>query len=91
MNETKSPRPLGLSLCAMLGVLLASAALSGCLEPSAEATKPTDAQALVDAMVYVKAKNGLCFGIATTSRMSTNVSIAYSNVAVVVPCGAVGL
>jgi hypothetical protein len=65
MNKTNLPRPLVLRLSAGLGLMLA---LTGCLEPSAEVTKPNEAQALADALVYVKAKNGLCFGVGTTSR-----------------------
>ena len=52
-------------------VAVAMAALSGCLEPSAEKTAPADAQMLADSLVYVKAKNGLCFGVGTTSRVDT--------------------
>jgi hypothetical protein len=54
-------------------------------------TKPTEAQALVDALVYVKAKNGLCFGVGTTSRMDTGARLSYTNQVVHVPCAAVGL
>ena len=72
-------------------ILLAAAAMSGCLEPSAETTKPTDAQTLAEALVYVKAKNGLCFGVGTTSRMDTGARLSYTNQLVHVPCAAVGL
>jgi hypothetical protein len=67
--------------------------LSACdvLNPSAEKTEPVDAQALVDALVYVKAKNGLCFGVGTTSRISTGGSATYSNHVVNVLCEDVGL
>lgn len=86
MNRTC--RPLVLRLSAMLGITLT---LTGCLEPSAEATKPQDAQTLADALVYVKAKNGLCFGVGTTSRMDTGARLSYTNQVVHVPCAAVGL
>jgi hypothetical protein len=59
--------------------------MTGCLEPSAKVTKLDDAQTLANALVYVKAKNGLCFGVGTTSRMSTNATLVYSN------CAAVGI
>lgn len=72
-------------------LLLLCLALTGCLEPSVKETKPDDAQTLVDSMVYVRAKNGLCFGVGTTSRMSTNGTLAYANQVVTVPCEAVGL
>lgn len=71
--------------------LACAAMLSGCLEPEAAKTSLKDAQALVDAMTFVKSKHGLCFGIGTVSRMSTNGSLAMNNVAVVVDCKAVGL
>ena len=86
MNRTF--RPLVLRLSAMLGLMLA---LTGCLEPSAEVTKPDEAQALADALVYVKAKNGLCFGVGTTSRMDTGAKLSYTNQVVNVPCAVVGL
>jgi hypothetical protein len=86
MNRTC--RPLVLRLSAMLGV---TAALTGCLEPSTEVTKPTEAQALADSLVYVKAKNGLCFGVGTTSRMDSGAKLSYTNQVVHVPCAAVGL
>jgi hypothetical protein len=71
--------------------MVCTAPLSGCLEPTAEKTSVTDAQALVDAMTFVKSKHGLCFGIGTVSRISTNGTSAMSNVAVSVDCKAVGL
>ena len=71
--------------------LAAALAMTGCLEPSAETTKPADAQTLADALVYVKAKNGLCFGVGTTSRMDTGARLSYTNQMVHVPCAAVGL
>lgn len=45
-------------------------ALIGC-SPSVEKTEPNEAQALADSFVYVKAKNGLCFGVSTTSRIDS--------------------
>ena len=71
-------------------VAMAAAALSGCLEPSAEKTAPADAQMLADALVYVKAKNGLCFGVGTTLRVDTGAKLSYTNQVVHVPCAMVG-
>jgi len=71
--------------------LAACLALTGCLEPSPEETTPKSAKELVDAMVYVKAKNGLCFGVATTTRWSTNGTAAAANIVVEVACEKVGL
>lgn len=71
--------------------LACAAMLSGCLEPGAEKTSEKEAQALVDAMTFVKSKHGICFGIGTISRMSTSGTLAMNNVAVVVDCKTVGL
>lgn len=79
---------LVLRLSAMLCITVA---LTGCMGPRTTVTKPTEAQALADALVYVKAYNGLCFGVGTTSRMDTGTRISYTNHVVHVPCAAVGL
>lgn len=73
-----------------IAVLLASSTLllAGCFEPEPEETKPEDAQALVDSMVFVKSKQGLCFGVSTTSRFNTGGVASYSNQVVWVPCDA---
>ena len=89
MQKTHLPTPR--RLIAMLTIVVATFALTGCLQPSAEKTETVDAQALVDSLTYVKAKNGLCFGVATTSRMSTNISYSESNLLVVVECNKAGL
>jgi len=60
--------------------------LAACFEPEVEVTKPQDAKALVESLVYVKANNGLCFGVTTTSRISTNATMALNNLIVHVPC-----
>lgn len=65
-------------------------ALVGCLEPSPEVTEIGDAQELVDNLTYVKAKNGICFAVGTTSRISTNGTVAYSNQLTTVPCDQAG-
>ena len=66
--------------------------LSGCLEPEAEKTDRKEAQKLADSLEYVKSnKTGICFGVGTTSRLSTNGTVAYNNVMVVVDCKSVGL
>ena len=88
MTTEQSTPPAVVLSTALLCITLA---LSGCLEPSAEVTKPDEAQALADSLVYVKAKNGLCFGVGTTSRMDTGVKLSYTNQVVYVPCMAVGL
>ena len=75
----------------VIAAILLALPLSACLAPEVEETKPTDAQSLVDGLVYVKAKNGLCFGVGTTSRVSTGGTVAMSNVLVQVDCNSVTL
>ncbi len=64
--------------------------LTGCLEPEAEKTSGKSAQELVDSMTYVKAKNGLCFGVGTVSKWSTNGTASMNVFAVSVDCGKIG-
>lgn len=88
----KDCRSLKTRLAALLGLVLTAVVLSGCpFNPSAEETSVQDAQALADSITYVKAKNGLCFGVTTTSKFSTSGSISMSNQMVHVPCEAVVL
>jgi hypothetical protein len=61
------------------------------MTPQPEVTKPEEAQALVDSMVYVKNKRGLCFGITTVSRMSTSGSVAVNQSVVEIDCKKVDL
>lgn len=63
--------------------------LAACSKPTT--TDIADAKALVDSMTYVKAKNGLCFGVATYERLSTSISLANHLVITSVDCKAVGL
>lgn len=73
------------------GASLLTAGLGGCT-PDPKATKPQDAQAIVDMMTYVKAKNGICYGVATVERMSfPDARLAVNQMMVVVDCGRVGL
>ena len=77
---------------AIVAMLAAAVLMAGCLEPEAEVTKPKDAQTLIDSLTFVKHKgNGLCFGVATTSRMSTNATVAMSVMLTQVDCSKVGL
>lgn len=68
----------------LLSIIFLAAALAACA-PQVEKTEVKDAQALVDSFLYVKAKNGLCFGITTTSRISSNIIVAENNHVVLVP------
>lgn len=72
-------------------ILAATAMLTGCFEPVPEKTTPESAQELVDSMVFVKSKRGLCFGVGTISRMSSSGGFAMGNVVVPVDCKTVGL
>lgn len=72
------------------GASLLTAGLGGCT-PTPTVTKPTDAQALVEALTFVKAKNGLCYGVATVERFSSSGSLAVNQSVVPVDCGRVGL
>lgn len=65
--------------------------LAGCLTPDPVKTKPEDAKSLVNSIEYVKAKNGLCFGVSSVRRMSTNGAMAENQMLVVVDCEKVGL
>jgi hypothetical protein len=69
-------------------IVIAAFVLSACA-PSVEKTEEKDAQALVDSFTYVRAKSGLCFGIGTTSRLSSSGSVAYAVVVVPVDCKSV--
>lgn len=76
----------------LMGTLaVAAVLLGGCLTPEPKETKAEDAQKLVDSMRYVKAKNGLCFGVATVDRISTNGTLAMNQMIVQVDCARVGL
>lgn len=78
----------------LLATSLAVAALfTACSEwfaPSVEPTSVKDAQDLADSLVFVKAKNGLCYGVTTTSRLATNFHAAEAVLMVNVPCDKVG-
>jgi len=65
--------------------------LTGCLEPEAVATKPADAQALVDHVVYVKDKRGICYAVTSVQRMSTSGSLAENVMFASVDCEKAGL
>ena len=64
--------------------------LVGCSAPTAEPTSPVNAQEMVDSLVYVQAKNGLCFGVGTASRLSSK-GVSYNINMVSVDCAKVQL
>jgi hypothetical protein len=66
------------------------ALLFGCT-PQPKETNSDDAQTLVNAMTYVKAKNGVCFGVVTVDRVSSNAIIATNQMIVPVECSKIGL
>ncbi len=85
-THRNSPMPksitIALALCALL---------SGCLEPTPTKTETKDAQALVDAMTFVRHRSGLCFGVTTVEKVSTGGHLSMSVAMVQVDCAAVGL
>ena len=68
--------------------LILLALLVGCT-PSVEKTETHDAVALVNSLVFVKAKNGLCYGVTSTSRISSNMTVAINQMIVSVDCAKV--
>ena len=74
----------------LIGLSLFTAGLCGCT-PTPQNTHTADAQAVVDAMTYVKSKVGICYGVATVSRVSTTGSWAVNQMIVSVNCQSVGL
>jgi hypothetical protein len=64
--------------------------LTGCLEPEAVETKPEDAQSLVDHIVYVKDKRGICYAVASVLRMA-NAGLAENVMFASVDCEKAGL
>lgn len=81
---------LNIKFKALIGLSLLTVGLGGCT-PTPEKTSAEDAQSLVDAMTYVKAKNGLCFGVATVSRISSGGNSAINQMIVPANCDKVGL
>ena len=71
-------------------VIVVTFSLTGCLGPTPEKTSVKEAQELADSLMFVKSNKGICFGVGTVSRMSTNATVAMNNVMVTVDCKAVG-
>lgn len=69
-----------------LFALLLLASLVAC-DGDGSPASPKDAQSIANSMTYVKAKNGLCFGV--VQSMNSDISSSYS--VVNVPCDAAGL
>lgn len=65
--------------------------LTGCLDNSATNTDPAMAKDLVNSMVYVKAQNGLCFGVASFDKIDTGAKASTTQVVVSVDCNKIGL
>lgn len=76
----------------LITIMFITITLSACrVEPTAEVVDKTDAVNLVESLSYVKAKNGLCFGVGLTSRISPGGTMSYTNQLVNVPCEQIGL
>ncbi len=73
-----------------IGAIGFAIALSACT-PTPEVTEVVDAKNVVDALTYVKAKNGLCFGVATVLRMNSGGHFAQNQMIVSVDCAKAGL
>lgn len=65
--------------------------LTGCLEPEPVVTKPEDAQSLVDHIVYVKDRRGICYAVASVQRISTGGHVAENVMMSEVDCQKAGL
>lgn len=74
----------------LVGMMMLMAFMVGC-KPTVSETITDDAQSYVDEMKYLKAKNGLCFGVVTVYRIGTNGAAAQNSMITHVPCDAVGL
>ena len=70
--------------------MCATVSLSGCnwFDNEALQTSPKLAQDIVDTMTYVRAKNGLCFGVSTISRLDTGGKQAENQVVTWIDCKA---
>jgi len=78
----------------MLIAALIALTLSGCegaFTPEPVVTKSSDASKLVESIIYVKAKNGICFGVTGVGKLSTGGHYNESQMVVVVDCGKVNL
>lgn len=64
--------------------------ISACT-PRVNKTNTEDALNLVEGLTYTKAKNELCFGVCTVSRLSSGVHKAINQIITYVPCKEVGL
>jgi hypothetical protein len=72
-----------------LAIAACAFALVSCT-PAPVPTKPSDAQQVIDSLVYAKASNGLCFGVATVSRIDARLTVAEHVLIVPVDCSKVG-
>lgn len=65
--------------------------LVGCKLTSPTETDRKSVQEVADSLHYVKARNGLCFGVTLMERISTSGAYTENFLIVNVPCQAVGL
>ena len=75
---------------AMTWMMFVMVFMPGC-KPTVSETRIDDAQSYIDGLEYLKAKNGLCFGVVTVYRIGTNGAAAQNSMITHVPCDAVGL
>jgi hypothetical protein len=74
----------------LLMLCISLVTLAACT-PTVRPTKSEDVVDLVEGLEYAKAKNGLCFGVVTVSRISSNGTTAINQMITNVPCKEVGL
>jgi hypothetical protein len=90
LTTGKTMKKVKFKITAMIGASLLTAVLYGCTQQPKE-TESDEAQTLVDSMKYVKAKNGLCFGVVTVDRFSSNGTTARNQMIVPAECSKIGL
>ena len=72
-------------------IICAALLIAGCRMTEPSETPAADAREVVDSLVYVKARNGICFGVTTMTRLSSSGSITENVLLVSVSWEGVGL
>lgn len=72
-------------------IICAALLIAGCRMTEPSETPVEDAREVVESLVYVKARNGLCFGVTTMTRGSSSGSFTENVLLASIPCEGVGL